>query len=176
MADATPGASTASLSIAFANAADNGSYQLTVTDTDGSASTTPATVALDQNPADLDPTFAISVPGGQVLDMLPLPDGRVLLGSSGPVHGAASTSASGYLVLVQPDGRVSNVPAGAFNGSVGLLHARTDGKILVAGGFSQVGGVKPTLEGAIALRSNSGYRLQCHGHSVDRLHLLRRIG
>lgn len=139
------GASTASLSIAFANTADNGSYQLTVTDTDGSASTAPATVTLDQNPAALDPTFAISVPGGQVLDMLPLPDGRVLLGSSGPVHGAASTSASGYLVLVQPDGRVSNVPAGAFNGSVGLLHARTDGKILVAGGFSQVGGVNQHL-------------------------------
>ncbi len=135
------GATTASLSIAFANAADNGSYQLTMTDVDGSESTTPATVTVSQNEAALDTFFPITVGSAMILDMLPLPDGRVLLACYDPIYGAASTSASGGLVVVQPNGQVSNIPAGVVNGMARHLHLRTDGKIVVGGDFSQIGAV-----------------------------------
>jgi hypothetical protein len=74
------GATTAILNISDANAADNGSYELTMTDGDGSACTTPANVTVSQNDAALDASFPnpLTTFAG-ISDMLPLPDGRVLL-------------------------------------------------------------------------------------------------
>lgn len=136
------GATTAILNISDANAADNGSYELTMTDGDGSASTTPATVTVSQNDAALDTSFPnpLTTFTG-IFDMLPLPDGRVLLACYDAINGAIPPSATGKLVVVQPNGQVSIIPAGMVNGYAIYLHLRSDGKIVVGGDFTQIGAV-----------------------------------
>ncbi|WP_345738887.1 MBG domain-containing protein [Prosthecobacter algae] len=134
------GATTASLVIAHANGADSGSYQLTVTDEAGAASTVPAVVTVNQNDSALDANAGVTVTG-PTQAVLPLPDGRVLLASN-HASGTGGTQVTGQnLVVIQVDGRVTALPAGAFNGLVYNLHLKADGKILVQGIFSRLGGV-----------------------------------
>lgn len=68
------------------------------------------------------------------------PDGRVVLaGSYGPVNGALHDSIS----ILMPDGSLDPtfLPAASFSGTYHAVKVQPDGKILVAGSFSSIGGV-----------------------------------
>jgi uncharacterized delta-60 repeat protein len=139
------GASTGTLVITGANASDNGAYTLTVTNTLGTAATTPATVTVAQVATDRDAaTTALGITGTNfnhaVNDILHLPDGRILLALNGSLNGANSTNTFANLVIVNADRTVAATPAGDFSGgSVLRLFRQPDGKILAVGFFTQVG-------------------------------------
>lgn len=141
------GATTGTLVITGANSSDNGVYTLTVTNDLDTAATAPATVTVAQTTSALFtgfPGLGASSPGStsnNVNAILHLPDGRTLLGVSGSFRGVTNTNVSAHLVLVDAAGNLTATPAGAFNAEVRALHALSDGKILVSGAFTTVGGV-----------------------------------
>lgn len=138
------GTSTGKLVITGANASDNGAYTLAVTNAQGTVSTTPATVTVAQVPTDRDPATTALSATSRAFTVLHLPDGRSLVGSTGQVFGATSTSTTTKLSVIETDGRVTAPAVGAFNSNVNRLIRQPDGKILVLGGFTAVGGVSGT--------------------------------
>lgn len=131
------GATTATLSISGANAADNGSYTLTVSDGTGTSATTPASITVTQTASSLDPAYNGAGANGNnsstyTNTALHLPDGRTMVGTSGQFNpGTFSniTVVSPTVVGTQPGG-------GSFNGEVSVLFRMGDGKILVGGNFT----------------------------------------
>ncbi len=140
------GANTATLVIEGATNADNGVYLLTITNDYGS-DTTSATVTVAPTIAHArDATYsALSVSSSSqntVRAFVPLTDGRMLVAVRGNISGTTggSNSNSSNLVIVEADGRISNLPGGGANGYVYGLHRQPDGKILVAGAFNTLSG------------------------------------
>lgn len=144
------GATTATLSISGANASDNGSYTLTVTDGTGTSATTPASITVTQTASGLDPAYnGVGSNGGSGLiytnTALHLPDGRRLLGVRGQFNGIGSNESSSLIVMAA-NGAVSkpgftgvNGTGASFTGGsaeVTSLFRLGDGKILVAGDFT----------------------------------------
>lgn len=140
------GANTATLVIEGATQADNGVYILTITNDYGS-DTTSATVTVAPTIAHArDTTYsALSVSSSSqntVRAFVPLTNGRMLVAVRGNISGTTggSNSNSGNLVIVEADGRISNLPGGGANSYVYGLHRQPDGKILVAGAFNTLSG------------------------------------
>lgn len=144
------GATTATLSIARANASDNGTYTLTVTDGSGTSATTPASITVTQTAASLDPAYNGVGSNGNTSSVytntsLHLPDGRSLLGVRGQFNGIASNESSSLIVMAA-NGGVSkpgftgvNGTGASFTGGsaeVTALFRLGDGKILVGGDFT----------------------------------------
>ena len=140
------GATTDTLVITRANNTDNGAYTLTVTNTLGTVSTTSANVTVAQTPFALDPSMPVTSASTTTSSsdyasaVLHLPDGRTLLGGRGRFNGAAGTSASSGLIVIETDGRITEPACGAFNGEIISLYRQPDGKILLNGYFSQING------------------------------------
>ena len=133
------GATTGMLVITGTNASDNGAYTLTVTNGLGTASTTPATITVAQVATDRDPATTALSATSRAYTFLHLGDGRTLVGSQGQVTGAASTSTTTKLSIIEADGRVTASALGIFNSQVTRLVRQPDGKILVMGGFTAIG-------------------------------------
>lgn len=150
------GANTATLVIAGVNNADDGLYTLTVTNSQGTASTTPTTVAVNQVAADRDPALVAlgttsTNSSNYVNAFLHLPDGRTLIGARGSVAGnplnGGPTNVGNQLVVIDSEGRATGPLAGNFSGSnssVNGFFRQPDGKILVFGNYTSVA----TVEGA----------------------------
>ncbi|MBN8459583.1 MAG: hypothetical protein J0M04_17270 [Verrucomicrobia bacterium] len=137
------GATTPSLAIAGVNAVDNGNYTLTVTNGLGTISTTAATIAVASVPATRDPSAALTALGtstNAVNAFLHLPDGRTLIGSDSGVVGTGGANVASGLAIVDTAGVPALAAAGSFNGSVQAILRQPDGKVLVAGGFTTIGG------------------------------------
>jgi uncharacterized delta-60 repeat protein len=133
------GAATATLVITGANIGDNGSYILTITDGTGSSATTPASVTVTQTATDRDPATASLGSSSTVNSILHLPDGRTLVG--GNLSGASASSTSSRLSIVQTNYQVTSTPVGTFDASPTRLIRQPDGKILVLGAFTSIGGI-----------------------------------
>ena len=139
------GATTATLSISGANAADNGSYTLTVTDGTGTSATTPASITVTQTASSLDPAYnGAGANGGNAAiytnTALHLPDGRTLLAVKNQFNGV-SGNATSNLVVMSATGVVSHPGAAGFvggsnGGDVRSIFRMPDGKILLAGDFT----------------------------------------
>lgn len=150
------GANTATLVIVGANNADDGLYTLTVTNGQGSASTTPASVMVNQVAADRDPALVAlgtttTNSSNYVNAFLHLPDGRTLIGARGGIEGnplnGGPTNVGNQLVVIDAEGRATGPLAGNFSGSnssVNGFFRQSDGKILVFGNYTSVA----TVEGA----------------------------
>lgn len=143
------GANTAALTIAGVNATDNGVYTLTITNSQGSITTAPATVTADAYVAAArDPATAwvrAQNTSTQINAILHLPDGRTLIGSTassagGGVLDSNGTLQSSGLVLVSPNGQISSTAAGGFARQVNVVLPMPGGKYLVAGNFSTING------------------------------------
>lgn len=156
------GAATASLTITGASSADDGSYVLTVTDGTGSTSSTPATITVTQSPGSLDPAYTgAGANGGSSLiytnTALHLPDGRTLVATRGqfnPGTFANLTLLSAAVTATQPGGA-------SLNGEVSSIFRMGDGKILLAGDFTEhalpvvgVGTVRTTLNRVARLNAD----------------------
>jgi uncharacterized delta-60 repeat protein len=139
------GATTATLSISGANASDNGSYTLTVTDGTGSTPTTPASITVTQTASSLDPAYnGAGANGGNAAvytnTALHLPDGRSLLAVKNQFNGVSGTAISN-LVVMSATGVVSHPGDASFvggsnGGDVRSIFRMPDGKILLAGDFT----------------------------------------
>ncbi|MES2505078.1 MAG: immunoglobulin domain-containing protein, partial [Verrucomicrobiota bacterium] len=150
------GANTATLVITGANNADDGLYTLTVTNGQGTASTAPASVTVNQVAADRDPALAAlgtttTNSSNYVNAFLHLPDGRTLIAARGDIAGnplnGSPTNVGNQLVVIDAEGRATGPAAGNFSGnssSVNGFFRQPDGKILVFGNFTSVA----TVEGA----------------------------
>jgi uncharacterized delta-60 repeat protein len=156
------GATTTSLTITGANSADNGSYVLTVTDGTGSTSSTPATITVTQSPGSLDPAYTGAGANGGSSSIytntaLHLPDGRTLVATRGqfnPGTFANLTLLSAAVTATQPGGA-------SLNGEVSSIFRMGDGKILLAGDFTEhalpvigVGTVRTTLNRVARLNAD----------------------
>jgi uncharacterized delta-60 repeat protein len=139
------GATTATLSIARANASDNGSYTLTVTDGTGSTPTVPATLNVNQLGGVLDSAYNGAGANGSNAAIytntaLHLPDGRTLLAVKNQFNGVSGTATSN-LVVMSVTGVASHPGAAGFaggsnGGDVSCIFRMGDGKILVGGDFT----------------------------------------
>jgi uncharacterized delta-60 repeat protein len=139
------GATTATLSISGANASDNGSYTLTVTDGTGSTPTTPASITVTQTASSLDPAYNGAGSNGSNAAVytntaLHLPDGRTLLAVKNQFNGVSGTATSN-LVVMSATGVASHPGAAGFvggsnGGDVRSIFRMPDGKILLAGDFT----------------------------------------
>jgi uncharacterized delta-60 repeat protein len=93
---------------------------------------------------------------GIVNCILPLPDGRILLGgafNSLRPNGAATATARPHLARLQADGTLDLSLAASFNDEVRSLALQGDGKILVAGAFTTVqaaGAASPVSRNRVA--------------------------
>lgn len=137
------GATTAKLVITGASAIDNGSYVLKVTNPLGTASTTAAKVTVTQVNTTIDPAFSLlSSASSAVNAILPLPDGRTLVGrtSSNIFNGAAGTSSYFTLNLVLSNGRIDPAFNSQVYGSIRTLTRLPNGKIIVTGDFTSIFG------------------------------------
>ncbi len=139
------GATTATLSISGANAADNGSYTLTVSDGSGTSATLPASITVTQMASSLDPAYNGAGANGSNAAVytntaLHLPDGRTLLAVKNQFNGVTGTATSN-LVVMSASGAVSHPGAAGFvggsnGGDVRSIFRMGDGKILIAGDFT----------------------------------------
>lgn len=140
------GASTARLVIQGGNRADNGVYVLTITNAYGSDSTTATVTVAPTIAHERDALYAsLTISNSSqntVRAFVPLTDGRMLVAVRGNISGTigGSNSNNNNLVIVEADGRISNLPGGGANGYVYGLHRQPDGKILVAGAFNTLSG------------------------------------
>ncbi|WP_184208965.1 immunoglobulin domain-containing protein [Prosthecobacter dejongeii] len=148
------GANTATLIIASANNADDGLYTLTVTNSQGTASTPPASVTVNQVASDRDPALVAlgttsTNSNNYVNAFLHLPDGRTLIGARGSIAGnplnGGATNVGNQLVVIDTEGRATGPSAGNFSGtnsSVDGFFRQPDGKILVFGNFTSVANIE----------------------------------
>jgi uncharacterized delta-60 repeat protein len=184
------GATTASLSIAGVNATDNGSYTLTVTNGQGSVTTTAITVtAASYVAAALDPATAwvrATNTSTQINAILHLPDGRALIGSTassagGGVRDSGGTEVSSGLALLAPNGTLASTAAGGFARQVNVVIPLPGDKFLIAGNFSAVNGGSAvnavrlnadfTRDNAFAPASTNITFTTAHGDAQGRVYL-----
>jgi len=145
----TSGTTTASLAITGVLASDTGTYTLTITNAQGTATTAPAFVLVTPAPDSRAATHLGLAANHPVSTFLPLPDGRMLIGGSGFTSftgGTGSTATFGAFALVNPDGSLSPVgsPALNLNDTSLLINAiirLPNGKYMVGGTFTTLGGL-----------------------------------
>ncbi len=143
------GTSTASLTITGATTADTGTYTLTVTNALGQDAITPAFVLVSGQPADRAPAFATLSSSSTVRDFLPLPDGRMLVASSGNLSFPPSSASAAALTYVNSDGTLANLgfaPGTStalpyVGGEIYDVVRQSDGKFVIGGSFTSVNGV-----------------------------------
>lgn len=147
------GATTATLSISGANAADNGSYTLTVTDGTGTSATLPASFTVTQTASSLDPAYNGAGANGNnsstyTNTALHLPDGRTIVGTSGQFNPGTFSN----ITVLSPSVLASQPGGASFNGEVITAFRMGDGSILLGGQFTEhsvpvvgVGTVRTTL-------------------------------
>jgi uncharacterized delta-60 repeat protein len=184
------GANTASLSIAGVNATDNGSYTLTITNGQGSVTTTAITVtAAAYVAAALDPatTWVRAVnTSTQINAILHLPDGRTLIGSTassagGGVRDSGGVDISSGLALLDANGALGSTLAGGFARQVNVVMPLPGGKFLIAGNFSVVNGGSAvsavrlnadfSRDNAFAPASTNFTYVAAHGDAQGRVYL-----
>ncbi len=184
------GANTATLTIAGVNATDNGSYTLTVTNAQGSVTTTAITVTADAYvAAALDPATAwvrATNTSTQINAILHLPDGRALIGSTassagGGVRDSGGTEISSGLALLAPNGTLASTAAGGFARQVNVVIPLPGDKFLIAGNFSAVNGGSAvnavrlnadfTRDNAFAPASTNITFTTAHGDAQGRVYL-----
>jgi uncharacterized delta-60 repeat protein len=146
------GATGASLALTNLQSGDAGNYHAVISNQFGSV--TSATVLLTVNAPTLDPAFGAWA-DGDIYALALQPDGRILVGGAFTRLGP---SGSGHtnLARVNPDGTLDSAFNPRPNSDVCALALQPDGKILVGGRFTTLGGQS---------RSNLG-RLNANG-SLD---------
>ncbi len=143
------GATTAALTFSSTIAADTGTYTLTITNTQGTATTS---VYVLVRPVPSTPASNLSglSSSSAVRTFTPLPDSRMIVGvDGGTLTNGASSSASAAMHIVNADGTVANLgtdpSTGAklpyIGGAVFTTFRQPNGQILIGGTFTTVNGV-----------------------------------
>ena len=136
-----PGQTAATLTIAPVSESDAGSYTVEASNGIGSITSDPVPVTVAPNAAALAPGFTPpTVTGGVVTQVLPLPGGRVLVGGSFSSISDGSSTSGARLAVVDEGGAVVPVAGLSADGAIEGLRLQSDGRILLAGGFSTING------------------------------------
>lgn len=131
------------LNIPVSKVGDSGSYSVTITNALGSLTSNPIEVEVLQNGASVFEGFTGPSVGGNINDLLVLPDDKVLVaGDFFSFRSGDFTVVGGrYLAAMQSDGTVIPDHGLNINNRVQALALQPDGKIIIAGSFSEVGGM-----------------------------------
>jgi uncharacterized delta-60 repeat protein len=134
------GADTLNLSIASLPASGAGDYTVTVTNAFGSTESAVAKITTYLNPGQFAAGFVSPTFNSTILAILPLPSGQTLVGGQfSQVTDAITTYARTGLALVNADGTIDPDFSIAAN-TVRDMVLTADGKVLIAGQFTSVGG------------------------------------
>lgn len=150
-----PGETAASLSFAPASADDSADYRVVITNGLGSITSDPVSVAVQVNEAAPHPNFTALTSSGSVKTILPLANGNLLVGGSFNSLSDGSSTSGSKLALISPEGTILSDSSLSANGTVEKLSLQSDGKILIAGNFSQVNGQSSSK--AARLHTNLSY-------------------
>jgi uncharacterized delta-60 repeat protein len=134
------GTQTSTLNFSTTTSANSGDYFCLVTNTLGSTPSGPVVLNFQNNAAVLADGFVPPNVDATVHAILPLDNGRVLIGGYfSSASGGGQTSGQG-LAVINPDGSVANIPGLSANGTVHAIRRASNGRILLAGAFTQVNG------------------------------------
>ncbi|MDQ8209517.1 immunoglobulin domain-containing protein [Coraliomargarita sp. SDUM461003] len=135
-----PTQTAATLSIAPLSEADAGSYTVVVSNSIDDTPSAGIEVEVLANAAAIAPGFTPpTVTGGAVNQVLPLPNGRVLVGGHFTSISDGVNTSGARLAVVDETGAVIPVAGLSADGSIESLRLQADGKILLAGGFNNIG-------------------------------------
>ncbi|WPJ98102.1 immunoglobulin domain-containing protein [Coraliomargarita algicola] len=135
-----PTQTAATLSIAPLSEADAGSYTVVVSNSIDDTPSAGIEVEVLANAAAIAPGFTPpTVTGGPVNQVLPLPNGRVLVGGNFASISDGVNTSGARLAVVDETGAVIPVTGLSADGSIESLRLQADGKILLAGGFNNIG-------------------------------------
>ena len=130
----------ATLSIPSASTSDAGTYSVVVTNDIDSTPSGPIVVTVRPNSAIVAPGFTPpTVIGSPVNQVLPLPGGRVLVGGNFTSISDGTTTSGARLAVVDESGAVIPIAGLSADGVVESLRLQSDGKILIAGSFNNIG-------------------------------------
>lgn len=101
---------------------------------------------------ELDPDFAAPGPNGSVSDVLPLPNGKLVVAGRFTDYGGVP--ARDYLVRLNPDGTVDNAfTPPSLNGAVSVVERDISGRLLISGDFTDAG-ADPDIDRLARLRED----------------------
>ncbi|MBT63012.1 MAG: hypothetical protein CML13_07350 [Puniceicoccaceae bacterium] len=138
--DPLPAQTSATLTIASVSEADAGSYSVVVTNVIDATPSASIEVSVLANAAAIAPGFMpLTVTGGAVNQVLPLPGGRALVGGTFASISDGVNTSGARLAVVDETGAVIPVAGLSADGTIESLRLQSDGKILLAGGFNNIG-------------------------------------
>lgn len=132
------GADTPFLALSNAQLSASGEYTLTVTNAYGTATSPPGTLIVINNPAGIASGFAGLTINGSVNAILPMPEGRVLIGGSFSSASDGVHTSGARLAVVNPDGTLHPAPGLSADNTVNRLAIDSSGRPLIAGQFENV--------------------------------------
>lgn len=136
-----PGATDNTFTIAMTDEPDSGSYRVVITNGLGSLTTDAVAVTVVFSPAAINSANPLLTFNSTVEAILPLPDGRTLVGGAfSSITDNGTFRSIDELALINADGTLDLTFDLNPNGSVFTLAFDTDGGILVGGRFSFIGG------------------------------------
>ncbi|YCM42804.1 Calx-beta domain-containing protein [Verrucomicrobiaceae bacterium 227] len=137
-----PGRTTSLLNLPSAQTGDTGTYTVSITNDLASITPGPIEVTVLQNGASVVEGFVGPSVNGNINALLVLPDDKVLIGGdfNSFYNSDFSVRGGNYLAVMCKDGTVIPGTHPAPNNRVQALALQADGKIIVAGTFSDIGG------------------------------------
>jgi len=133
------GANTPVLSLTGLQTSQTGNYTCFVSNLLGDATSSPVVLTVTENQAAIAPGFVGLIINGTVSAIHPLSDGRVLVGGAfTSISDGVTTLTNTRLAVVDSNGTLANLPALAADGAIRRLRDGGNGKILVAGNFSNI--------------------------------------
>ena len=134
-----PGANGPTYSIDPVDKLNAGSYTVRISNSLGILTTEPVVVNVTLSPAQTAPGRSNITFNGAVKAVLPLPDGRTLVGGDFTMVQDSVTNGFNYkLVLINADDTVDRTFTPLFNGAVNSLVLAPDGGVFVGGSFSSL--------------------------------------
>ncbi|MCC5841134.1 MAG: immunoglobulin domain-containing protein [Opitutales bacterium] len=136
-----PGQTSATLNIAPTSVSNAGAYTVEVSNLLGFILSDPITVDITPNEAAVAPGWTSPTVDAIVYQILPLSDGRALVGGNFNAISDGVNTSGERLAVVNEDGSVVPVPGiAATGGAVRAISRQADGKILLGGSFTAVHG------------------------------------
>jgi uncharacterized delta-60 repeat protein len=136
------GADTANLTIAPSVTGDSGTYSVFISNDLGDVTSLGILVDIQPNGAAPAAGFTAPTSNGSIRRILPLGDGRALVSGYFSSITDGSVTSNSSVAVVNEDGSVVDLPnLSASGGQIESMRFQSDGKILLAGSFSQINGV-----------------------------------
>ncbi len=140
--DPISGATSSSLTLTNTQKADSGSYSVRISNGSGTVTSNAASLVIFLPPAGFKAGFPVTAGANQAIrHIIPLGDGRALIGGSFNSAGATGSNTSvSNLALMKADGTIDTAFMPQPNSQVTALARDENGKVYVSGYFNTIGG------------------------------------